>query len=97
MIYKPNQRVAYYEVTGKSEPCAAKVELGDILIDRPRGETTSWDFLNRETGDSSWVAGTRLGFARVGADAKQAVPEPALQAVLDAREVTPPTQSGVPA
>lgn len=83
MQYKPNQRVAYYQVTGKSEPCAAKVDVGSILVDRPRGEITSWDFMNLRTGETSWVAGERIGFARVDPETLQPVPEPGLQAALD--------------
>lgn len=83
MEYKPNQRVAYYRVTGKSEPCAANIKVGAILVDRPRGEVTSWDFMNMRTGEHSWVAGERIGFARVDPETMQPVPEPALQAVLD--------------
>jgi hypothetical protein len=85
MQYKPNQRVAYYEVTGKSETCGAKVAVGEILIDRPRGEVTSWDILNTATGTVEWIAGKRIGFARVDQVSLLPVPEPALQAELDRR------------
>lgn len=84
MQYKPNQRVAYYEVTGISDPNPTKnLEVGGILIDRPRGEITSWDFFNTETGRMGWVAGTRLGFARVDPETLTPIPEPDLQRVLD--------------
>lgn len=88
MQYKPNQRVAFYEVTGISDPSPAKnLEIGSVLIDRPRGEYTDWQFMNMASGtESGWITGKRLGFARVDPDTMQAVPEPKLQAVLDARK-----------
>lgn len=85
MKYKQGQRVAYYEVTGKSDPCAAKVEVGDLLIDRPRGLITSWDFMNMETGERSWIAAKRVGFARADNE-DSCTPEPALQRYLDERK-----------
>lgn len=85
MKYKPNQRVAYYRVTGLSDPPPAKLEIGDVLIDRPRGEETQWDFMNMESGNGSgWITGTRLGFARVDPETMLPVPEPSLRTVLDA-------------
>lgn len=95
MQYKPNQRVAYYEVTGLSDPSPAKdLEIGNILVDRPRGPVTQWNFLNFETGtDSGWIAGKRIGFARVDPTTMKPVPEPKLQVILDAkREALKETQ-----
>lgn len=83
MRYKPNQRVAYYEVTKKSEGCTVKVEVGEILVDRPRGEWTTWEFSNAE-GDRFTIVGKRLGFARVPADPDgNHIHEPKLQAALE--------------
>lgn len=83
MKYKENQRVAYYKVTGLSDPApSANVSVGDVLVDRPRGEETSWDFINTETGAETWIAATRIGFARVNAELKP-IPEPSLQVILD--------------
>ncbi|WP_143822665.1 hypothetical protein [Mycetocola reblochoni] len=86
MRYKPNQRVAYYEVTGKSDPCPARIEVGEILIDRPRGKTTVWDFFNSRTEEPAWVTGELLGYARVDPGTMKPVPEPKLQAVLERRK-----------
>lgn len=83
MIYKPNQRVAYYRVTGKSEPCPAQIEVGGILIDKLRGKVTNWDFYNSRSGATGWITGECIGYARVDPETMKPVPEPALQLVLD--------------
>lgn len=83
MIYKPNQRVAYYRVTGKSDPCPAQVDVGGVLIDKIRGKVTTWNFYNSRTGEAAWLAGVCIGYARVDRETMRPVPEPALQAVLD--------------
>lgn len=86
MQFKPNQRVAYYEVTGVSDPSpAATAEVGSVLVDRPRGMTTTWNFLNIETGEDGWIVGRRIGFARVDPATLKPVPEPALRGILDAK------------
>lgn len=85
MIYKEGQKVAYYEVTGISDPSPAKnLEVGGVLIDRPRGKDTQWDFMNVGTGgEGGWIVGTLLGYAIVNADLKP-IPSEKLQTKLDA-------------
>lgn len=87
MKFKPNQRVAFYEVTAMSDPTpAANLDIGGILVDRPRGEVTRWDFMDLDTGTGmGWISGKRLGFARVDAATLKPVPEPKLQIVLARR------------
>lgn len=83
MQYKPNQRVSYYRVDSISDGLDVSVKVGGILIDRPRGEVTQWDFQNFETGAASYITGTRIGFAKVDPVTMKPVPEPSLAAVLD--------------
>lgn len=83
MNTKPGQRVALYTVTERTPDAPESITVGMTLVDRPRGEHTSWDFLDGK-GQVSTVSATRLGFARVNADGKSHTPEPALQAKLDA-------------
>lgn len=84
MKYKPNQRVAYYRVTAMSDPSpASNLEVGGILIDRPRGEITQWDFMKFDSGEEAgWITGVRLGFAKVDPATMKPVPEPSLQTIL---------------
>jgi hypothetical protein len=78
------RRLAFYAVDGLSEPKpGALMEIGMICVDRPRGRETIWEF--NSTGRKTWASGTRLGYATLGDDGFTPVPEPALQAVLDAR------------
>lgn len=88
MKYKPNQRVAYYEVTAISDPSPAEnLEVGGILIDKLRGKHTQWDFMNMDSGTlSGWIVGELLGYARVDPETMKPVPEPKLQAILDERK-----------
>lgn len=83
MQTKAGQRVALYEVTALSAEAPSSITVGMILVDRPRGESTTWEFIH-DAGKTSSVTGTRLGFARVNADGKTYSPEPALQTKLDA-------------
>jgi len=91
MKYKANQRVAYYRVTGISDPSPAKdLAIGGILVDRNRGEETDWQFMNMESGtESGWIAGVRIGFAKVDPETLKPVPEPSLQTILDALKAAP--------
>lgn len=95
MQYKPGQRVAYYKVTGLSDPSPAKdLSVGDVLIDRPRGKHTQWDFVNKETfEESGWIVGERLGFAIVNEELKP-IPSAALQEKLDALKEERDDQAG---
>lgn len=87
MKYKPGKRVAFYEVTAiHGEPPRPSMKLGSVLIDNMRGPVATWSFLSRETNQETAVVGTRLGFARVNDEATRAVPEPALQTILDKRK-----------
>lgn len=87
MKYKPGKRVAFYEIiTVQGEPPRPSMEVGSILIDDMRGSVATWSFLNTETKQETTVVGARLGFARINDEATRAVPEPALQAILDERK-----------
>lgn len=87
MKYKPGKRVAFYEVTAiHGESLDPTLVVGSVIIDNMRGPVTTWNFLSQETTQETTVVGTRLGFARVNDEATRAVPEPALQAILDERK-----------
>lgn len=87
MKLKAGKRVAFYEVAAiHGEPPRPSMKLGSVLIDNMRGPVTTWSFLSTETNQETTVVGTRLGFARVNDEATRAVPEPALQAILDERK-----------
>lgn len=87
MAGKMGPRLAYYEVTGMSDPSPVEsLKVGDTLVDRPRGEFATWEFLNTGTGVRySWITGKRLGFGRQDLTTKLMVPEPKMQAVIGAR------------
>lgn len=88
MRYKPGQRVAFYEVTGISDPSPAKnLEVGEILIDGLRGKHTQWDFINLDSSTpDGWITGKLLGYARVDPKTLKPIPEPKLQAILGAKK-----------
>ena len=99
MIYKPNQRVAYYKVTGISDPSPSSgLKVGDVLVDSPRGKHTQWDFSNlKDGGNDKWITGKRIGFAIVSPETLKPVPESKLQAILDAmREAIITEREGTP-
>jgi hypothetical protein len=85
MKTKPGQRVAYYEVTSNPEGGLPGVEVGSILVDRPRGAYTSWEIFTSATGTVVSVTGKRLGFAVMDTEDKPQ-PEPKLAAILAERK-----------
>lgn len=95
MRLSPGQRVAYYEVTGVSDPSPSpSVVVGSVLVDLPRGKTTQWDFFNFSTGtDSGWITGKRLGFAVCDENSKP-VCEPALKVIMDAKRAAAEAEKG---
>lgn len=82
MNKKPGQRIALYEITAAPDNVPEQLTVGKILVDRPRGESTCWEFLDHDRTLLT-IHGKRLGFARINPDGNSHTPEPALQAKLD--------------